>query len=105
MSNHYQHHWMDSTPIDLPLGKAVCVGRNYAAHAKELGNEIPTEPLLFMKPATAFCALEQPLHLPKDQGEIHHEIEMVALIGKRLHRVSDEEEVRFSIEGYGLGLD
>lgn len=104
MSNNYQHHWMDGTPIDLPLSKAVCVGRNYAAHAKELGNEVPSEPLLFMKPATAFCSLEKPLVLPKDQGEVHHEVEMVALIGKRLHHAS-EDEVRFGIEGYGIGLD
>ena len=100
----YRHHWMDGTPIDLPLGKAVCVGRNYAAHARELGNEVPTEPLLFMKPASAFCSLDEPLQLPRDQGEVHHEVEMVALIGKRL-RHADEEEVRFGIEGYGIGLD
>ena len=104
MPNPYQHHWMDGTPIDLPLGKAVCVGRNYAAHARELGNEVPTEPLLFMKPASALCSLDAPLVLPKDQGEVHHEVEMVALIGKRL-RHADEEEVRFAIEGYGIGLD
>lgn len=100
----YRHHWMDGTPIDLPLGKAVCVGRNYAAHARELGNEVPSEPLLFMKPASAFCSLDESLQLPKDQGEVHHEVEMVALIGKRL-RNADEEEVRFGIEGYGIGLD
>lgn len=100
----YQHCWMDGTPIDLPVGKAVCVGRNYAAHAKELGNEVPSEPLLFMKPATSFCSLAQPLVLPKGQGEVHHEVEMVALIGKRLHN-ADEEDVRFAIEGYGIGLD
>lgn len=100
----YRHHWMDNTPIDLPVGKAVCVGRNYAAHARELGNEVPGEPLLFMKPATSFCRLEQPLVLPKGQGEVHHEVEMVALIGKPL-RDADEETVRYSIEGYGIGLD
>lgn len=100
----YQHHWMDGTPIALPVGKAVCVGRNYAAHARELGNAVPTEPLLFMKPATSFCRLEEPLSLPKEQGCVHHEVEMVVLIGKPL-RHADEETVRFAIEGYGIGLD
>jgi 2-keto-4-pentenoate hydratase/2-oxohepta-3-ene-1,7-dioic acid hydratase in catechol pathway len=104
MSNHYQHHWMDGTPVDLPVGKAVCVGRNYAAHARELGNDVPSEPLLFMKPSSAFCRLEEPLILPQGLGEVHHEVEMVTLIGKCLHN-ADEEEVRFGIEGYGIGLD
>ncbi|HCW89461.1 MAG TPA: isomerase/hydrolase, partial [Marinobacter sp.] len=46
----YQHHWKDGTPVHLPLGKIVCVGRNYAAHARELDNPVPDEPLLFIKP-------------------------------------------------------
>src|SRR3546814_14907242 len=57
-----------------------------------------------MKPATAFCSLDKPILLPKDQGEVHHEVEMVVLIGKRLYH-ADEDEVRFGIEGYGIGLD
>ncbi|AID82216.1 hypothetical protein P797_01345 [Pseudomonas aeruginosa VRFPA04] len=46
----YQHQYIDGTPIHFPLGKLVCVGRNYAEHAKELNNPVPTEPLLFIKP-------------------------------------------------------
>ena len=53
----YQHQWLDGTRINLPVGKAVCVGRNYAAHAKELGNVVPDAPILFLKPSTA--AIEQ----------------------------------------------
>ena len=45
----YQHHYTDGTPIHYPLGKVVCIGRNYAEHAKELNNPVPTEPLLFIK--------------------------------------------------------
>lgn len=44
----YQHQYIDGTPIHFPLGKLVCVGRNYAEHAKELNNPVPTEPLLFI---------------------------------------------------------
>ncbi|MEY1662854.1 fumarylacetoacetate hydrolase family protein [Isoalcanivorax beigongshangi] len=100
----YQHHWMDGTPIDLPLGKAVCVGRNYAEHARELGNEVPEQPLLFMKPSTALCDLAAPLVLPKDQGEVHHEVEIVVLIGETL-RNANAEQAHAAIVGYGIGLD
>ena len=48
----YQHQYIDGTPIHFPLGKLVCVGRNYAEHAKELNNPVPTEPLLFIKPGS-----------------------------------------------------
>lgn len=104
MTTPYQHHWMDGTPIDLPVGKAVCVGRNYAAHAQELGNDVPDIPLLFMKPTSAFCRMEEPLTLPQNQGEVHHEIEMVALIGEQLKN-ADKDTARFAILGYALGLD
>ena len=48
----YQHQYVDGTRIHFPLGKVVCIGRNYAEHAKELDNPIPTEPLLFIKPGS-----------------------------------------------------
>ncbi len=100
----YQHRWMDGTPVALPVGKAVCVGRNYAAHARELGNDVPAEPLLFMKPASAFCHLDQPLQLPRDQGEVHHEVEVVVLIDGPL-KDAGTEDARRAIAGYGIGLD
>ncbi|EKF73166.1 fumarylacetoacetate hydrolase family protein [Alcanivorax hongdengensis A-11-3] len=101
----YRHRWIDGSPIDIPVGKAVCVGRNYADHAKELGNEVPDSPILFMKPATAMASLHEPIELPKGQGEVHHEVEMVVLIGKRIRRETDLETIRFSIAAYGVGLD
>jgi 2-keto-4-pentenoate hydratase/2-oxohepta-3-ene-1,7-dioic acid hydratase in catechol pathway len=104
MSTPYHHHWIDHSPIDLPVGKAVCVGRNYAEHARELGNEVPDAPLLFMKPASAMVGLEEPLVLPQGQGAVHHEVEMVVLIGERLKDV-DADTARHAIRGYGLGLD
>lgn len=100
----YRHHWIDGSPIELPAGKAVCVGRNYAEHARELGQEVPDEPVLFMKPASALVDLNEPLTLPRDQGEVHHEVEMVVLIGERLRDV-DAQQARHAIKGYGLALD
>jgi len=78
----FQHQTIQNQTIDLPLGKVVCVGRNYAEHAKELGNEVPTAPILFIKPATSVVELESPLTIPKDQGSVHHEAEIALLISK-----------------------
>ena len=54
----YQHKYVDGTNIHFPVGKVVCIGRNYAEHAKELDNPVPTEPLLFIKPGSCVVALE-----------------------------------------------
>ena len=100
----YAHHWIDGSPIDLPVGKVVCVGRNYAAHARELGNEVPDAPILFIKPATSLVPMAPAFSIPVDQGEVHHEIEMALLVGERL-RNCDAEDARWSMAGFGLGLD
>lgn len=100
----YEHRWMNGDPVNLPVGKAVCVGRNYAAHAQELGNEVPTEPLLFIKPSTALRHLEQPIVLPEGLGAVHHEVEIAVLIGKPLTNASTAE-VRDAVAAYGVGLD
>jgi 2-keto-4-pentenoate hydratase/2-oxohepta-3-ene-1,7-dioic acid hydratase in catechol pathway len=86
------------------LGKIVCVGRNYAAHAAELNNPLPTAPLLFMKPASSAAALERPLHLPAGLGAVHHEMEMAVLIGAPLHDAG-EDEIAAAIAGVGVALD
>ena len=55
------YYWLGGEQMDLPVGKAVCVGRNYAQHAHELGNEVPSEPLLFIKPATSIVSPQKKL--------------------------------------------
>lgn len=102
--DHYQHHWKDATPVHLPLGKIVCVGRNYAEHAKELNNPVPEEPLLFIKPATSAVHVTRPLELPDSQGQVHFETELAVLIGKPLTNAS-ASEAQAAILGYGLALD
>jgi 2-keto-4-pentenoate hydratase/2-oxohepta-3-ene-1,7-dioic acid hydratase in catechol pathway len=99
----YQHI-LDGKTLDLPVGKVVCVGRNYAEHAKELNNPVPTSPILFIKPSTAVVRLEGGFEIPKGQGECHHELEMSVLIGKPLKN-ADVETVKAAILGYGIGLD
>lgn len=100
----YTHVFLDGTPCHLPVGKVVCVGRNYAAHARELGNAVPDAPILFMKPATALVALEDGFTIPAGRGECHHETEITVLIGKTLKNAS-LAECRAAIAGVTLGLD
>ena len=56
--------------------KIICIGRNYAEHAKELNNAVPTEPVFFMKPDTALIRNGQPFYHPDFSNDIHHEIEL-----------------------------
>ena len=57
--------------------KIICIGRNYSEHAKELNNEVPTEPVLFMKPKTALLLPEKPLYYPEFTDDLHYECEIV----------------------------
>jgi len=100
----YQHRYADGQAIDLPLGKVVCVGRNYADHAAELNNPVPTVPMLFIKPSSAVVPLEEPFSIPQDQGRVHFETEMAVLIGRRLKNAG-ESEAGDAILGVGLALD
>ena len=100
----YAHHWLGDVACDYPLGKAVCVGRNYAAHAKELNNPIPTTPILFLKPATSIVPLSPSISIPGNRGECHHELEVSLLIGERLTN-ANEPDALAAIAGGGLGLD
>ena len=97
-------HTLDAVPQTLPVGKVVCVGRNYAAHAKELNNPVPTEPVLFIKPATALVDLEQPVSIPLQFGVCHFEAEMAVLIGERLTSCN-EQQAATAIAGVGVALD
>ena len=100
----YRHQFVDGSVFPHAPGKVVCVGRNYADHAKELGNEIPSSPLLFIKPATAMVAMSEPLNLPQGRGACHHELEMALLIGRPLSNTGPSE-CRTAIAGIGLALD
>ena len=82
----------------------MCVGRNYAAHAKELNNPVPSTPMLFIKPATAVVGLDAPIVIPQDKGACHHELEVSVLIGEVLTN-SSPEAAKQAVVGYGLGLD
>ncbi len=102
--NDYSHQFLNEIACTKTLGKIVCVGRNYADHAKELNNPIPDQPLLFIKPSTAAVDMRQPITIPKDRGRCHHELEMSVLIGQRLSHASSAD-AKDAIAGLGLALD
>lgn len=84
--------------------KIICVGRNYADHAKELGNDLPTQPLLFMKPSTALLIDGKPFYHPDFSTDIHYECELVLKIKKNGKHIDE----KFSSDYYdeiGLGID
>jgi 2-keto-4-pentenoate hydratase/2-oxohepta-3-ene-1,7-dioic acid hydratase in catechol pathway len=101
----YQHTTLAGERIDLPVGKVVCVGRNYLDHIQELNNEIPAEPLLFMKPATALCEISKPLVIPAGMGECHNELEVALLVAKPLRHCSSEQTAADALYGVGVALD
>ena len=77
----------------LRPGKIVCVGRNYVEHARELGNEVPAEPLIFLKPPSSVIPDGDWIERPPQSAQVEHEGEIGVLIGKPLRRVSEAEAV------------
>lgn len=90
--------------FEHPLGKIVCVGRNYAEHAKELNNPVPKEPLLFMKPATSAVPLAEPVSIRQASGRCHYETEIALLVGQTLSEAS-VEQCRQAVVGVAVALD
>ena len=76
---------------DLAPGKIVCVGRNYLAHARELGNEIPEEPLLFLKPPSSLIATGEPILQPPGVGRVDFEGEVAFVVGRRARFVAEDD--------------
>lgn len=100
----YKHQYVGGVDADLPVGKVVCVGRNYADHAAELNNPVPTTPMLFIKPSTAIVPLSEPFVVPLNFGSVHFETEMAILIGQPLKNATDSQ-IEAAIAGVGIGLD
>lgn len=88
----------------LRPGKLLCIGRNYAKHAAEMGREVPDEPMVFLKPATALVRSGEAVMLPPQSREVHHEVELVAVIGTDGKDISEGEALDH-VAGYAAGLD
>jgi 2-keto-4-pentenoate hydratase/2-oxohepta-3-ene-1,7-dioic acid hydratase in catechol pathway len=85
--------------------KIVCIGRNYREHAAELGHEVPSEPLIFLKPPSALIGPEQAIRLPALSQRVDYEGELVAVIGRRAYQIRDDESALSYILGYTCGID
>jgi 5-carboxymethyl-2-hydroxymuconate isomerase len=88
----------------LNVGKIVCLGRNYADHAKEMHSEVPSTPIIFLKPPSALIFNRDYIIRPKISNLMHHEVEVVVVIGKTAKDVLSANADEY-IAGYGIGLD
>src|SRR5690606_41917506 len=87
-------------------GKLLCIGRNYAAHVREMGDvaDLPTEPVVFLKPSTALVADGGRVVLPRQSADVQHELELVAVIGEGGRHVAEADALGH-VAAYALGLD
>ena len=84
--------------------KIICIGRNYRAHAAELGNAVPEEPIIFLKPTTACLYPGQPIKLKPFLGDIHHEVELVVMVDSYAKDVPERMALGL-VASFTLGLD
>ena len=84
--------------------KIICLGRNYAEHAKELGHEAPKEPVIFLKPPSALIGPNQTIILPRKSREVHHEVELAVIVGKRGKDIPRERAMDYVL-GYTIFMD
>lgn len=109
--------WLTGQPTNFHLGaedytllapcapsKILAVGRNYAAHAAEMGSDVPAEPLLFMKPPTAVIATHQPIVYPSQSQRVDYEGELAVVIGDRAYQCTPEQAAG-KIWGYTIAND
>lgn len=95
---------ISSTKQEFSIGKIICLARNYAEHARELGNETPAAPVLFMKPATSVIGDRGTVLIPSYSQECHYEVELAVLIGKQGRDVAAENAME-CVAGYGVAID
>ena len=95
---------LPDTRRELTVGKLLCIGRNYAEHADEMASDVPDQPMVFLKPATAIIRSGDAVRLPPQSQDVHHEIELVAVIGKEGYRIPKADALDH-VAGYAVGLD
>lgn len=88
----------------FPVGRIFCVGRNYAEHAKEMGDAVPEPPFFFMKPASCLPAISGQLPYPPRTNDLHHEVELVVALGQSGADIAVDEALSH-VFGYAVGLD
>ena len=89
---------------NIPVGKIVCIGRNYIEHIKELDNRIPDKPVIFIKPASSIIAEGGTIVIPPHSKDCHHEVELAVLIGAEAKNI-DANDALDHVTGYAVALD
>lgn len=89
---------------EYPIGKILCIGRNYVDHIHELGNEVPTAPVIFMKPASSVIGEDERIVIPPYSNDCHHEAELAVLIGRTSKNVAQTDALS-CVAGYGVAID
>lgn len=92
------------TFYEVKPSKIICLGRNYAEHARELGHEIPKEPVIFLKPPSALIGPDQTIILPRRSNRVDHEVELAVIIGKRGKNIPREKAMDYVL-GYTILMD
>ena len=93
-----------ATGKEYPIGKILCIGRNYADHIKELRNAKPEAPIIFMKPATSVIFEGESIVIPPYSMDCHHEAELALLIGRSGKNIAVEDSLGY-VAGYGIAID
>ncbi|SJZ38143.1 5-carboxymethyl-2-hydroxymuconate isomerase [Trichlorobacter thiogenes] len=86
------------------VGKILCIGRNYVDHIKELGNEAPSAPIIFMKPSTAIIGNGEAVVIPAYSSDCHYEAELAVLIGSEGKDIAEADALAH-VAGYGVAID
>jgi len=89
---------------EFPIGKILCIGRNYVDHIRELGNEVPAAPVVFSKPASSVISDRQQIRIPSYSDDCHHEGELAVLIGTEGKHIPIEKALDH-VAGYGVAID
>lgn len=95
---------LKGTDQAFPIGKIICLGRNYLDHIRELGNKVPDRAVIFCKPASSVIADGGQISIPDYSNDCHHELELAVLIGQTGKDISKEQALTY-IAGYGVALD
>jgi 5-carboxymethyl-2-hydroxymuconate isomerase len=95
---------LEGTAEPIPVGKIICIGRNYAEHAREMKSDVPQSPIFFLKPSTALVADGGTVLIPSISRNVHHEVELTVLIGTTGKNIPPASALGY-VAGYGVGLD
>jgi 5-carboxymethyl-2-hydroxymuconate isomerase len=95
---------IEQTQETFPVGKIICLGRNYLDHIRELGNKVPDRAVIFCKPASSLLEDGGTIKIPEYSNDCHHELELALLVGKDGKNIPEETALSY-LAGYGVALD